>query len=215
VTVAAETKSHEEKDYPTEEKIPITLVAVLTAAIIAILIFIVIFILCCWKQRKDLEKQYLSEYQPQNVYQPFSRQISVAQEMQKSEKDDSVLKINGDENEPINTCAPLHSSQNSLGDSKRAPSSSSEMYLANSRTSLQTTLCRTCPRETSFDYNGSTSHSLPRRTECVQSDMSRGLPFSASTLDSHDDERQNWESKTSLDDSPRNTSPQRSRESIV
>ena len=171
--------------------------------------------MCCRKQRKDLEKQYVNEYQPQNFYQPYNQQISVTQEMQKSENDYPVSKIYENEKEPIKVCASLQGFQNSLKDSKRDPSSSSEMYLANSRTSLQTTLCRTCPRETSFDCNGSTNHSLPRRTESsVPSKISCGLPFSAPALDGNV-KRRNWESKTSLDDSPRNASPQRSRESIV
>ncbi len=158
----------------------------------------------CRKQRKDLEKQYVNEYQPQDLYQPCAQQISVHQEMQKRDQDDPVYKMNGNDTEPIKARVSLQSSQNSLKDSKRAPSSSSEIYLANSRTSLQTTLCRTCPRETSFDYYRSTHHSLPRRTESPP-----GVQTSEILSRVHSSPG------ASLEYSAKNTSPQRSRESIV
>lgn len=204
------------KVHTTEREISVVLVAVLAASIIAAMIFIVVLIMCCRKQRKNLEKQYVKEYQLQDVFQPYAQQqISVYQEKQTFDHDDSVLKTNGNNTEPIRAFkearVSLQSSQNSFGtqsDSKRVPSDSSEMYLANSRTSLQTTLCRTCPRETSLDYQGSAHHSLPRRTESTPGVQP------GSKID-RDAERRNWESETSLDASPRNTSPQRSRESIV
>lgn len=188
--------------------------------------------MCCRKQRKYLEKQFVSEYQPQDLFQHCTRQVSVNQEIQKCDQSQSTFNKswNSDNTEPVKSSkdarASLQTSQNSLGthsDSKRTkePSSSSEMYLANSRTSLQTTLCGSCSRETSFDYKGNTNHSLPRTMPPVSKPevpspgvLARGIASSwASTVDR--DDRRNWESETSLDNSPRNTSPQRSRESIV
>ena len=206
-----------------EQPIPTVLVAVLTASIIIGMLFIVVLIMCCRKQRKNLEKQYVNEYQPRDVFQPYTDQMH--HEMQKIDQNDSRL-VYGHNAEPVKISsdarASLQNSQNSLGshsDSKRTrePTSSSEMYLANSRTSLQTTLCRSCPRETSFDYKGGGSDSLPQRTPPASTpgEHTPGiLPPWVSTKD-RDIERRKWESGTSLDDSPRNTSPQRSRESIV
>ena len=176
----------------------------------------------CRNQRKDLEKQYENEYQPQSMFQPYAQQLNVYQEMQKVDQNDSE-NGNSTETVPVTTETSVSSqgSQSSFGnrrDSKRTPSTSSEMYLANSQASLQTTLCRPHPQQTLIDYKWDAHHSLPRRTESAYGVQSSGiLPRRVSSSEvstmGHDIERSS--SRSSLDRSPKNTSPQRSRESIV
>lgn len=207
-----------------ESDIPVALVAVLSTAIIVALIFIAILTLYCRKQRKNLEKQYVNEYQPQSMFQPYSQQMSVYQEMQKYDQNDSE-NGNSTESVPITTEVLIssQSSQDSFGnqeDSKRTSSISSEMYLAKSQTSLQTTLCRPYPQQTLIDYKWDAHHSIPRRTESANGLQSSGMlprrvsSSGVSTVD-HETERKNSEGQFSLDRSPKNTNPQRSRESIV
>ena len=213
---------------PKEKEISVTLVAILTASIVVAMTFIVVLVMCCRKQRKDLEKQYVNEYQPQGLFQLRTEHISIHQEIQKYAQNDTSCKAveaNAGSEKPLTDGhASFPSSLNSCethGVSKTAQSVSSEMYLANSRTSLQTTLCQGCPRETSLDCKGRGEHSLPRNTGSLTGvSLSRRVASpSVSTLGS---EKKSWDSQSSLDetpssldDTPRKTSPQRSRESIV
>ncbi|XP_028403146.1 fibroblast growth factor receptor-like 1 [Dendronephthya gigantea] len=155
------TSSQEGERVDSEEGISITLVAILTATIVVAMIFIVVLVMCCRKQRKNLEKQYVDEYQPQSLFQPYPEHTSIYQEMQRyAQKNHSGIAVDanaGSENPHIYEQVSFPSSLNSCktnGESTTAQSVSSEMYLANSRTSLQTTLCQGCPRETSLDCKG-------------------------------------------------------------
>ena len=206
---------------------PVVLVVVLTTSIVVSMIFVVVLIVCCRKQRKDMEKQYASEYQPHNLIEAYDKQTNAYHEVQKSDHNHHVLLPRENNEESVKTSKEAYGSlpvsQNSIGTQnylKRFPSSSSEIYLANSRTSLQTTLCRTYPRETSLDYQGNGHYSLPRRTEStnrqhVSGVLSRGSSSPGLSNSDRDTEETTWESRSCLDDSPKNTSPQRSRESIV
>lgn len=142
--------------------IPVMIICLLTAIIITVLVFIVLLLLCCRRQRRNLKKKYVEEYQPQNAFLPHASQVSAHNEMQK------FYQPNEPQTRPVSTPrGSLHTCGNSFenrNDSKRVPSSSGEVYLVNSRTSIQTTLYRPCPRETLFDYKGSAQHSLPHRT---------------------------------------------------
>ena len=64
------------------ESTPIILVVGLTAAIEITLIFIIVLIVCCRKQRKHLEKQYVIEYKPEELFQ-HQQSTCGSQEMQR------------------------------------------------------------------------------------------------------------------------------------